>query len=67
MLLIHTCQNEDRLRALERDSTEMNAEIKNLVKSLDGLTSWIKGLVLVLIPVVCTSFGWLMVQAFIKK
>jgi hypothetical protein len=64
----HTCHNEERLRKLETDGATMSTEIKNLVKSLDSLTGWIKGLVIALIPVVATVIfgviGWLVVQLY---
>ena len=60
------CLNEERIRKLECDGATMSNEIKNLVKSLDSLTSWIKGLVIALIPIIFGSMGWLIVQAFKK-
>ena len=62
----HVCHNDERIRKLENDSIVMGSEIKNLIKSLDDLTSWIKGLVLVLTPIVFGCFGWLVIQVFKK-
>jgi hypothetical protein len=62
----HECKQEERLRKLECDGVLMSAEVKNLVKSLDSLTGWIKGLVISLIPIVCGVMGWLIMQTLKK-
>lgn len=50
----HECINEKRICQLEKEGAGMAVEIKNLVKSLDNLGSWIKGLVITLIPLIAT-------------
>jgi hypothetical protein len=62
----HICHNEARIIQLEKEGAAMNTEIKNLVKSLDSLTGWIKALIIALIPIIFGSMGWLITQVFKK-
>lgn len=63
---IHICINEERLRELERKEAVMGSKIENLIEKLNDLTSWIKVLIVTLLPLAFAGVGFLFVN-WIKK
>ena len=64
--MAHTCINEERLRELERKEAVMGSKIENLIEKLNDLTSWIKVLIVTLLPLCFAGVGFLLVN-WIKK
>ena len=64
--MVHTCQQEVRIAKLEADIAGQNRDIQNLIKRLDNLTSWVRALVITLIPAVLSLFGFLIWQVIQK-
>ena len=61
-MALHNCKQEERINRLECQEAVMGVEIKNLISKLDDLTSWIKALVITIIPVILTSIGYLLIK-----